>query len=63
MRYRSKVMSRIFVLFPRAVFLAAMTISVAAQVLTSGDLSRLRMVGSVALSPDSRYVAYTMIHA
>jgi dipeptidyl aminopeptidase/acylaminoacyl peptidase len=61
MRYRSKVMSRILVLFPRAAFLAAMTISVSAQVLTSGDLSRLRMVGGVALSPDSRYIAYTMI--
>ena len=31
-----------------------------AQVLTSSDLSRLRSVGSVALSPDGRYIAYTI---
>jgi dipeptidyl aminopeptidase/acylaminoacyl peptidase len=31
-----------------------------AQVLTSGDLSRLRSIGSVALSPDDRYIAYTI---
>jgi dipeptidyl aminopeptidase/acylaminoacyl peptidase len=30
------------------------------QVLTSSDLSRLRSVGSVALSPDGNYVAYTI---
>ncbi len=34
--------------------------SACAQVLTSGDLSRLRSVGSVALSPDDRYIAYTI---
>jgi dipeptidyl aminopeptidase/acylaminoacyl peptidase len=32
-----------------------------ADVLTSADLPRLRNVGGVALSPDGRYVAYTMI--
>jgi Tol biopolymer transport system component len=30
------------------------------SVLTSGDLSRLRSIGSVTLSPDGRYVAYTI---
>ena len=31
-----------------------------AQLLASSDLSRLRSVGGVALSPDNRYVAYTV---
>jgi len=31
-----------------------------AQLLASGDLSRLRSVGGVALSPDNRYLAYTI---
>ncbi len=31
-----------------------------AQVLISSDLSRLRSIGSVALSPDGRYIAYTI---
>jgi dipeptidyl aminopeptidase/acylaminoacyl peptidase len=35
--------------------------TVCAQVLTSSDLSRLRSVGSVALSPDGRYIAYAIM--
>jgi dipeptidyl aminopeptidase/acylaminoacyl peptidase len=35
--------------------------TICAQVLTSSDLSRLRSVGSVALSPDGRYIAYAII--
>lgn len=31
-----------------------------AEVLTSPDLYKLRNVGSVALSPDGHYVAYTI---
>ena len=31
-----------------------------AQGLTSNDLSRLRSIGSVALSPDGHYIAYTI---
>jgi dipeptidyl aminopeptidase/acylaminoacyl peptidase len=31
-----------------------------AQGLTSGDISRLRSIGNVALSPDGRYIAYTI---
>ncbi len=33
----------------------------AADVLTSADLPRLRNVGGVALSPDGRYIAYTIV--
>jgi dipeptidyl aminopeptidase/acylaminoacyl peptidase len=42
--------------------LLAMLVCVAASadVLTSGDLSRLRNVGGVALSPDGRFIAYTV---
>src|SRR5215469_12258628 len=32
-----------------------------ADVLASGDLSRLRNVGGVALSPDGRFIAYSII--
>jgi Tol biopolymer transport system component len=32
-----------------------------AQGLTSSDLSRIRSIGSVVLSPDGRYIAYTII--
>jgi dipeptidyl aminopeptidase/acylaminoacyl peptidase len=35
-------------------------ITLHAQLLTSNELSRLRAVGSVALSPDGRHVAYTI---
>jgi dipeptidyl aminopeptidase/acylaminoacyl peptidase len=34
--------------------------TVCGQVLTSSDLSRLRSVGTVALSPDGRYIAYAI---
>jgi hypothetical protein len=40
-----------------SVFLAA---TLNAQVFTSGELSRLRSVESVALSPDGHYIAYTV---
>ena len=32
-----------------------------AQGLNSSDLSRLRSIGNVALSPDSHYIAYTIM--
>jgi dipeptidyl aminopeptidase/acylaminoacyl peptidase len=62
MRYRSKAilfttLFRISVCLLCAVDLAAIAY---AQVLTSNDLSRLRSVGGVALSPDGRYIAYTI---
>ena len=49
--------SRIFV---RAGFLLLLATTAYTQVLTSGDLSRLRSIGSVALSPDGRSIAYTI---
>jgi dipeptidyl aminopeptidase/acylaminoacyl peptidase len=42
------------------VLLLAIVVPLSAQVLSSGDLSRLRLVGAVALSPDNHYVAYTI---
>jgi len=43
-----------------AAFLTAITAPACAQLLTSSDLSRVRSVGAVALSPDNRYIAYTI---
>jgi dipeptidyl aminopeptidase/acylaminoacyl peptidase len=42
------------------VLLAATVMPACAQFLTSSDLSRLRSVGSLALSPDNHYIAYTI---
>ncbi len=61
MRYGSKAMLfRISVCLSWAVLLAAVATPACAQLLTSSDLSRLRSVGAVALSPDNRYIAYTI---
>ena len=58
MRHRSKaMMGRISVCLACAALLAAVAY---AQVLTSSDLSRLRSIGSVALSPDGHLIAYTI---
>jgi dipeptidyl aminopeptidase/acylaminoacyl peptidase len=58
MRYPSK--TRSFHIFTW-LFSAALPAALAcAQVLTSADLSRLRSIGSVALSPDSHFVVYTI---
>ncbi|HET7890057.1 MAG TPA: hypothetical protein VFL34_00935, partial [Candidatus Sulfotelmatobacter sp.] len=54
------LLSRIFLCLPSAVLVIALGAPACAQFLASGDLSRLRSVGGVALSPDSRYVAYTV---
>ena len=43
-----------------AVIAVAVATPASAQLLASGDLSQLRSVGGVALSPDGRYVAYTV---
>jgi dipeptidyl aminopeptidase/acylaminoacyl peptidase len=40
---------------------ALLVVTGGAQVLTSSDLSRLRSIGSVALSPDGHFIAYTII--
>jgi dipeptidyl aminopeptidase/acylaminoacyl peptidase len=59
MRHRKKAMLfRISVCLPCAVLLSA--IAMPAQLLTSSDLSRLRSIGGAALSPDNRYIAYTI---
>src|ERR1700684_589489 len=47
-------------ILPGLICAALLVGTICAQVLTSSDLSRLRGVGSVALSPDGRYVAYAV---
>ena len=42
------------------VFVALLSAAAHAQVLTSADLSKLRSIGSVALSPDGHFIAYTI---
>jgi dipeptidyl aminopeptidase/acylaminoacyl peptidase len=60
MRHCSKVVrSRITFYLPCVVLLAAIATPACAQLLTS-DLSRLRSIGAVALSPDNHYIAYTI---
>ena len=57
MRHRSTLIRRIAV----SLFCAVLLTTIAqAQVLTSSDLSRLRSIGSVALSPDAHSIAYTI---
>src|SRR5580698_8063611 len=63
-------MRRFFAVLTRiltcAVYLLSATLPVViatpalAQGLISSDLSRLRSVGSAAISPDARYIAYTI---
>ena len=61
MPHRSNAMwFRILVCLTCPVLLAAMAAPAWAQLLASGDLSRLRSVGGVALSPDNRYLASTI---
>jgi dipeptidyl aminopeptidase/acylaminoacyl peptidase len=61
MRHRSNAMLLdLSVRLLGAVLLAVVPPSAYAQGLISSDLSRLRSVGSVALSPDGRYIAYTI---
>ena len=57
MRHRSTLIRRIVVSSLCAVLLTTIA---HAQVLTSSDLSRLRSIGSVALSPDAHSIAYTI---
>jgi dipeptidyl aminopeptidase/acylaminoacyl peptidase len=61
MRHSSKAtLFRISVFLLCAALLPGITALAYAQVLTSSDLSRLRSIGSVALSPDGHYIAYTI---
>jgi dipeptidyl aminopeptidase/acylaminoacyl peptidase len=59
LRSKSKLF-RIFFWIPCVVLLAATAMPAGAQLLTSSDLSRLRSIGSLALSPDNHYIAYTI---
>jgi dipeptidyl aminopeptidase/acylaminoacyl peptidase len=61
MRHRSNAMwFCILVCLTCPLLLAVIAEPARAQLLESGDLSRLRSVGGVALSPDNRYLAYTI---
>jgi dipeptidyl aminopeptidase/acylaminoacyl peptidase len=60
MRERLKALFHIFVCLLCAALLAAIATPTRAQLLTSSDLSRLRSIGGVALSPDGHYIAYTI---
>jgi dipeptidyl aminopeptidase/acylaminoacyl peptidase len=46
--------------FSVCLFVALLSAVASAEVLTSADLSKLRSVGSVALSPDGHFIAYTI---
>ncbi|MGC1647462.1 MAG: S9 family peptidase [Candidatus Sulfotelmatobacter sp.] len=61
MRHRSNtVLFRVFVFLSCAALLTAIAAPACAQLLASSDLSRLRSIGGVALSPDNHYIAYTI---
>ncbi len=61
MRNRSTVLlSCISACLLCGVLLVVCTSSVRAQGLTSSELSRLRSIGAVAISPDGHYIAYTI---
>src|ERR1700757_3139663 len=56
----NSMLFRICFWIPCVVLLAATSMPACAQLLTSNDLSRLRSIGSLALSPDNQYIAYTI---
>lgn len=61
MRHRSNgVRFRVSVCLCYAAVLTAIATPACAQLLASSDLSRLRSIGGVALSPDNHYIAYTV---
>jgi Tol biopolymer transport system component len=61
MRHRSNaVLFRVSICLSCAALLTAIAPPACAQLLASSDLSRLRSIGGVALSPDSHYIAYTI---
>ena len=57
MGHRSK---RLFCFSVCVLFTVFLSLTASAEVLTSADLSRLRNVGGVVLSPDGRFIAYTI---
>jgi dipeptidyl aminopeptidase/acylaminoacyl peptidase len=61
MRHRSNaVLFRVSVCLTCAALLTTIATPACAQLLASSDLSRLRSIGGVALSPDNHYIAYTI---
>src|SRR4029077_8664025 len=56
-----QALSGVAVTVSLAVFACALASASSAQGLASADLARLRSVGGVALSPDGRRVAYTVV--
>jgi dipeptidyl aminopeptidase/acylaminoacyl peptidase len=61
MRQRSNAtLFRLSVCLSCAALLTAIATPACAQLLTSSDLSRLRSVGSTAISPDGHYIAYSI---
>jgi dipeptidyl aminopeptidase/acylaminoacyl peptidase len=61
MRQRFNAMLfRVSVCLSCAALLTAIATPAFAQVLTSSDLSRLRSIGSAAISPDGHYIAYSI---
>jgi dipeptidyl aminopeptidase/acylaminoacyl peptidase len=61
MRQRSKaLLFRISIYLSCAALVGAIATPVCALVLTSTELSRVRSVGSAAISPDGRYIAYSI---
>jgi dipeptidyl aminopeptidase/acylaminoacyl peptidase len=61
MRHRSNaVLFRVSVCLSCAALLTAIATPACAQLLASSDLSRLRSIGGVAISPDNHYIAYTI---
>jgi dipeptidyl aminopeptidase/acylaminoacyl peptidase len=61
MRKRAKAtLLRVSVCLSCAALLTAIATPACAQLLTSSDLSRLRSVGSAAISPDGHYIAYSI---
>jgi len=61
MLHRSNAMLfRVSLCLSCAALLTAIATPACAQLLASSDLSRLRSIGGVALSPDNHYIAYTI---
>ena len=60
MQRRSKISQSIFFTFACLLLWSSFVTFASADVLTSNDLSRMRSIGSVALSPDGHYIAYSI---
>src|SRR5579863_6773221 len=60
MRHSNALLFLVSVCLSCAVLLSTISTPACAQLLTSGDLSRLRSVGSAAISPDGHYIAYSI---